>query len=117
MENLSTFLIPAPLSTLLTIISGISFAFVFDFYGRKIFRSDEPVLRALYFFGGLLCLGWTIWMICLAKIASVLFFRILLGAFIAHGGILVPLWRFRRQYLPEILSISGVFILTFLRAR
>jgi hypothetical protein len=93
MENLSTFLIPAPLSALLTLISGISFVIVFDFYGRKIFRSDELVLRPLYFFGGLLCLGWMIWMICLAKIASVLFFKILLWIIIAHGCFLILMYR------------------------
>jgi len=88
MENLSSFFISAPLSTLLTILSAFSLAIVFDFYGRKVFRRDEISIRALYFFSGLLFLGWFIWIVCLLELGSVIFFKILFWAFIVHAGLI-----------------------------
>lgn len=89
MDSLNTYLIPAPLSALLTFVSGISIAVVSDYTGKKIFRSEDPVLHSMYFFAGLLVLSWTIWIIGLLGLATVLVFQILLWIIIGSAVCLV----------------------------
>ncbi|MCF2444499.1 DUF1420 domain-containing protein [Dyadobacter sp. CY345] len=75
MHTLNSYLIPAPLSTLLTIILGLSVAIVADFAGKKIVKDHTPVFQAMYFFAGLLVLSWTTWIICLLSLATIFVFQ------------------------------------------
>ena len=79
MNSLSDYFIPAPLSTLITLISGLSMAIVFDKIGKRIFRSNDPISRAMFFFVGLLVVAWSIWIICLLNFATLLIFHIILA--------------------------------------
>jgi len=97
MNSLNTYLISAPLSALLTIVSGLSISSVSGYAGKKLFRSVDPLFQALYFFAGLLVLGWTIWVICLLGIAILLTFQILLYAIIAAALYLF----FTKKFIPE----------------
>lgn len=92
MENLDSLLISAPLSTALTVISGASFAIVFDFYGRKFFHREEFLFRALYYFLGLLFTGWLVWVLCLLNLASVTLFKVLLWMVIANAIVLISFY-------------------------
>jgi len=104
MDSLNTYLIPAPLSALLTFISGISIAVISDYAGKKIFRTEDPVLRSMYFFAGLLAVSWTIWVIGLLGIATVILFQILLWIIIGSAVCLVfsrrsiPFYRFSENF-------------------
>lgn len=89
MENLDSLLISAPLSTALTIISGISFAIIFDFYGKKFFHREEFLFRAIYYFLGLLLTGWVIWTLCFVNLASISLFKTLLWMVILNAIFLV----------------------------
>jgi len=96
MDSLNTYLIPAPLSAILTFVSGISMAVVSDYAGKKIFRSEDPVLRSMYFFAGLLTVSWTIWIIGLLGLATVMVFQILLWIIIGSAVCLI----FSRRLIP-----------------
>ena len=96
MDSLNTYLIPALLSAILTFVSGISMAVVSDYVGKKIFCTEDPVLRSMYFFAGLLAVSWTIWVIGLLGIATVLLFQILLWIIIGSAVCLV----FSRRSIP-----------------
>ena len=97
MNSLNTYFIPAPLSALLTIVSGLSISIVSGYAGKKLFRSVQPLFQALYFFAGLLVLGWTIWMFCLFGIAVLFVFQVLLYAIIAAAFYLF----FTNRFTPE----------------
>ena len=104
MDSLNTYLIPALLSAILTFVSGISMAVVSDYVGKKIFCTGDPVLRSMYFFAGLLAVSWTIWVIGLLGIATVLLFQILLWIIIGSAVCLVfsrrsiPFYRFSENF-------------------
>lgn len=89
MNSLTNYLISAPLSALLTIISGLSMTLFFDYGGRKIFKNDTAIFRAMYFFTGLLLTSWLIWIVCLLQIASIILFKSLLWGIIASAFYLV----------------------------
>lgn len=89
MNSLTDYLISAPLSALLTVISGLSMTLVFDYAGRKIFKNDTAIFRAMYFFGGLLFVSWLIWAACLLQIANVIVFRYLLWSVISLAILLM----------------------------
>jgi len=101
MDSLNTYLISAPLSALLTIVSGLSIAAVSGHLGKKWFGNDDPLFQALYFFAGLLILGWAIWIIALLGIATLVVFQILLSVIIAIGLFVL----FTKTFIPVSLRI------------
>lgn len=66
--GITTYFLPAFLSTLMTVATGCSMAIVFDRLGRWIFKNDEVLARSMYFFCGLLMLSW---LLLLAGMAGV----------------------------------------------
>lgn len=104
MESLNDHFIFAPLSTLLTFLTGISFAIVFNDLGKRIFRNESPIFRAMYFLAGLLALSWITWLICLANLATSFTFHLLLLLIFTYAGYLLT----SRKY-----NLSGNFQRTF----
>jgi len=127
MDSLNTYLIPAPLSALLTFVSGISIAIVSDYAGKKIFRSEDSVVRSMYFFAGLLVLSWTIWVISLLSLATVLVFQILLWIIVGSAACLIlsrrliPFYHFsenfnffNKDFKSVKFYISGLLLVTLI---
>ena len=105
MHSLNDYFISAPASTLLTLISGLSMVIVFDYTGRIVFKSQEPIQRAMYFFAGLLALTWSSWIICLLGIASVLIFKIALWIILLSALLIVVTKRWRPPVLLNWKSL------------
>ncbi len=105
MHTLNTYFISAPLSALLTISAGLSLAMIFDFAGMRIFRYQDPVSRALYFFVGLLVLSWIIWIIGLLGIAQPYLFQIILAGLIGTSLYLLVSGSIST---PAILSVKAL---------
>ncbi|MCF2489422.1 DUF1420 family protein [Dyadobacter sp. CY347] len=85
MTSLSDYFISAPLSALLTLSLGISLALLSDRIGKWIFKTEEPVHSALYFFAGLLAISWLIWLISLAGMVSVILLKVIFWSIILCG--------------------------------
>jgi len=89
MQNLNNYIISAPLSAILTLLTGVSLLIVFDVTGIAIFKRKEIWARALYFFTGFLVLSNVILTLSLIHFATVNVFRCLAGIIIIAAVILL----------------------------
>lgn len=76
-HNIIDYFISSPWSGLVSIIMAISLTCLFDFIGRRIWKSEEVFARALYFFAGQLVFTWVILLISCLGFAHQLIFQII----------------------------------------
>jgi hypothetical protein len=104
--NLSNYWLPAPLAALLSLITGLSIALISDRIGIRVFAERKLIYRALYFFAGLLLLGWSIFMLSLFQFVSVNLLRGLDTSIIAAACVIAV-----RENVPmKVFSAYNLFI-------
>ncbi|SEI53256.1 Protein of unknown function [Dyadobacter koreensis] len=123
MHTLNSYLIPAPLSALLTIMLGLSIAVISDHFGKRIIKDNTPIFRAMYFFAGLLALSWLTWIICLVSLATTAVFKGLATTIIIYAALLLLNKNSKSNSLWTLFSITfkrskegyfqGILILVF----
>lgn len=87
--DLTGYFIHAPLSAFYTLLLGMGMAIVFDKAGKFFFKTDELWQRAMYFFAGLLVTSWTILLLSLFGLISVLLLNIISAGFIVTATYLL----------------------------
>ncbi len=92
---LTDFMLAPPLSALGAMLLGLSLALIADTIGLKLFRKEEGIFRALYFFGGLLLVSWLILLLCICGLASQGLLQGLGAGMVIAAAILA--WRRRKE--------------------
>ncbi|WP_276134984.1 DUF1420 family protein [Polluticoccus soli] len=87
--DITAFFLPAFLSTVMTVAAGCSMAIVFDWLGRRIFKTDEVLARAMYFLTGLLMLSWLLLLAGMAGVVQVEWVRRVPCVFIVFAVLIV----------------------------
>lgn len=89
MQSLNNYIISAPLSAILTLLTGVSLLIVFDVVGIAIFKRKEIWARALFFFTGLLAFSNITLALSLLHFATTSVFSCLAGVMIVGAVLLV----------------------------